>query len=70
MHKEDSSSLIKRLPLRHDCPELEIQWEFVTELCRKQIHIAVIEHLENGIRNRLIHLYLKFTKIMNSSLRK
>ena len=48
MHEDDSSPLTMSPPLRHDCPEL--QWEFVIESCRKQIHIGVTEHLEDGVR--------------------
>ena len=42
MHEEDPSSLKRRLMLEHGCQELELQWEFVIESCRKQVDIVII----------------------------
>ena len=43
-----------------------IQWEFVIKSNRKQIHIAVIEHLENGIRSQSIQCPFCFERSVHS----
>ena len=48
MHKHEycSSSWKIRLSQRLDCPELGTHKVEVTETCRKQIQIGMVEHLE------------------------
>ena len=43
-----------------------IQWEFVIESCRKQIHTGVIEHLEDRVRYRLIQSLFCFERPVQS----
>ena len=43
-----------------------IQWEFVIESCRKQIHTGIIEHLEDRVRYRLIQSLFCFERPVQS----
>ena len=43
-----------------------IQWEFVIESCRKQIHIGVIEHLDDEDHYRLIQSPFSFERPVQS----
>ena len=43
-----------------------IKWKFVIEMCRKQIQIGIVDHLENWVRYRLIQCPLCFDYFVDS----